>query len=79
METKYRAGSTRLFIGQNHLFRKRLRRYLGLVRKGVPENRSHGSIKYHGGMIVSELPVKNYSDIDYHESKRIYNECSGTF
>ena len=33
------------------------------------------TMEYHGGVIVSDLPVKNYSDAVYHEYKRIYNEC----
>lgn len=33
------------------------------------------TMEYHGGAMVSDLPMKNYSDVDYHEYKRIYNEC----
>ena len=33
------------------------------------------TMEYHGGAMVSDLLMKNYSDVDYHEYKRIYNEC----
>ena len=33
------------------------------------------TMEYQGGECVSDLPVRNYSDVDYQEYKRIYNEC----
>lgn len=33
------------------------------------------TMEYQGGHIVSQLRLRNYSDFDYDDYKRVYNEC----